>query len=197
MKKIISFVWLCSLAIVFASCDQKEEESASILPSVEATMERTFDYLESKEEDRVVYTLNLSEMQLLSDDGKLEVMFAPTRPAKKDALVFNIKKTDLKNGYVGVYKIKSLSNNKSGQAELTYYHYHNKTSSNALFSVGNKMEGNFEIKTYNASTGLASGSYEVNIKNVTDPTAYETNPLTPRKCDIMLRGEFNNLKLQK
>jgi hypothetical protein len=197
MKKIISFVWLCSLAISFASCDQKEEEAVSILPNVEATMERTFDYLESEEEDRVVYTLNLSEMQLLSDDDRLEVMFAPTRPAKKDALVFNIRKSDLKNGYVGLYKIKSLSNNKSGQAELTYYHYHNKTSSNALFSVGNQMEGNFEIKTYNASTGLASGSYVINIKNVIDPTAYENNPVKPRKCDITVKGEFNNLKLQK
>ncbi|WP_299708649.1 hypothetical protein [uncultured Pontibacter sp.] len=197
MKKIISFVWFCSLAISFASCDQKEEETASILPNVEATMERTFDYLGSEETDRMVYTLSLSEMQLLSDDDRLEVMFAPTKPVRKDAIVFNIRKTDLKNGYVGTYSLKSLSTNKSGKAELTYYHYHNKTSSNALFSVGNQMEGNFEIKTYNASTGLASGSYVVNIKNVTDPTAYETNPSTPRKCDIILRGEFNNLKLKK
>jgi hypothetical protein len=197
MKKIISFVCFCSLAILFVSCDQKEKETASILPNVEATMERTFDYLESEENDRVVYTLSLSEMQLLSDDDRLEVMFAPTRPAKKDAMVFNIKKADLKNGYVGLYNIKSLTNNKSGQAELTYYHYHNKTSSNALFSVGNQMEGSFEIKAYNASTGLASGSFVVNIKNVTDPTAYETNPLIPRKCDITLKGEFNNLKLKK
>jgi hypothetical protein len=196
MKKIISFVWFCTIATSLVSCDQKEEEASTILPNVEATLERTFDYTETKETDRAVYTLSLSDMQLLSDDGKLEVMFAPINPARKDALVVNINKKELKNGYVGAYKIKSLSY-KAGQAELTYYHYHNKTSSNALFSVGNDMQGSFEIKTYNATTGLASGTYEVNIKNVTDPTAYETNPLTPRKCDIMLRGEFNNLKLQK
>lgn len=194
MKKIISFVWLCAVAASLVSCDQKEEETTSILPGLEATMDRTFDYLESDEADRVFYTLSLSEMQLLSDDEKLEMIFAPDKPVRMDAVVFNIKKTELKNGFVGQYKIKSLTN-RTGQAELTYYHYHNKTNSNALFSVGNQMEGSFEIETYNASTGLASGRYVVNIKNVTDPKAYKNNPLIPRKCDITLSGEFNNLKL--
>lgn len=196
MKKIISSACLCALVFMSLSCNQKDEESA-IVPSVEATMERKFDFLETTEEEKVTYTLGLSEMHLLSDDDKVEIMFAPTRPVGKDALVFKIKKTELAHGYIGTYQIRSLSNGKVGNSDLTYYHYYNKTGSTALFSSGNSMEGNIEIKSFDSTTGLASGSFVVNIKNVTDPASNEINPAKPRKCDIVLKGEFNNLKLKK
>lgn len=196
MKKIISTACISALVFMAVSCNQKDEESA-IVPSVQATMEREFDFLESTETDKASYTLGLSEMQLLSDDDKLEIMFAPTRPVGKDAVVFKIKKSELANGYIGTYTIRSLSNGKAGNSDLTYYHYYNKTGSTALFSSGNSMEGNIEIKSFDSATGLASGSFVVNIKNVTDPASNEINPAKPRKCDIAVKGEFHNLKLKR
>lgn len=195
MKKIIPSTWLLVIAILSFSCDKQDDESTTILPKVEATMERSFHYLESAEEEKVVYSLSLREMQLLSDDQKLQIDFAPARPAANDALVFSINQSDLLNGYVGTYPIRSLSNNKKGRADITYYHYYNKTSKSALFSSGNRMEGKIEISAYNAATGLANGSFEVTISNVTDPTSYESKPDKPRKCNITLSGKFNNLKL--
>jgi hypothetical protein len=194
MKKIIPSVCLYAWVFMAVSCSPKDDE-ATIVPKVEASMERKFNFEESTEEDKITYTLGLPEMKLLSDDEKLEIMFAPARPAGKDAVVFRIKKSELANGYIGTYKIRSLSNGKSGHSDLTYYHYYNKTGSTALFSSGNRMEGNIEIKSYNASTGLASGSFVVNIKNVTDPASKEINPARPRKCDVVVTGEFSNLKL--
>ena len=157
-------------------------------------MERSFAFLESTEEDKAIYSLSHREMQLVSDDDKLQLNFAPSRPSGNDAVVFSIKQADLLNGFIGTYPIRSLSNNKKGLADITYYHYYNKTSKSALFSSGNKMEGQIEINSYNAETGLASGSFEVTITNVTDPTSYSSNPDKPRKCNITLKGEFNNLK---
>ncbi|MBD1396066.1 hypothetical protein H9Q13_02720 [Pontibacter sp. JH31] len=196
MKKIISSICLCALALLSFSCDETDAAS-TVVPNVEATMERKFKYLETTVDEKITYTLGLSEMHLLSDDDKVEIMFAPTRPAGKDALVFKIKKSDFANGYIGTYQIRSILNGKSGKSDLTYYHYYNKTGSTALFSTGNSMEGNIVIKTYDAATGLASGSFEVNIKNVLDPASNEINPIKPRKCDIVLTGEFNNLKLNR
>lgn len=158
-------------------------------------MERSFLYFESEEEDRAVYSLSQREMQLASDEEKLQIDFEPSRPTANDALVFTIKQSDLLQGFVGTYAIRSLSNNKKGRADITYYHYYNKTSKSALFSSGNRMEGQLEINTYNAATGLASGSFEVTISSVTDPASYESNPSKPRKCNIVLKGSFNNLKL--
>jgi hypothetical protein len=195
MKKIIPSTWLLVIAFLTFSCDKQEEESATIVPKVEATMERSFNYLESEEEEKAVYSLSLREMQLLADEEKLQIDFAPSRPTGNDAVVFSIRQADLLNGYIGNYPIRSLSNNKKGRADITYYHYYNKTSKSALFSSGNRMEGNIEIKAYNATTGLASGSFEVTISGVSDPTAYESNPAKPRKCNITLKGSFNNLKL--
>jgi hypothetical protein len=195
MKKINPILWASALIFLLSSCDKTKEETAMITPHVEAVMERTFDYLDSSEEETVNYMMGTSEMQLTSDDEKLEIMFAPKRPVGNDIVVFKIKKSDLYNGYVGTYKIKSLSNGKSGKSELTYYHYHNNTSRSALFSTGNKMEGHIEIKSYNTTTGLATGSFVVNIKDVVDPISFETNPPKPRKCDINIEGDFNNFKL--
>lgn len=195
MKKIILSTWLLVITFLSVSCDKEKDESTSIMPKVEATMERSFNYLESAEEEKAVYSLSLKEMQLVSDEEKLQLNFAPSQPATIDALVFNIKQADLLHGYIGTYTVRSLSNNKTGRADLTYYHYYNKTSKSALFSSGNRMEGQIEIKAYNASTGLASGSFEVTITNVTDPTSYGSNQEKPRKCNITLKGKFNNLKL--
>ncbi|GGF99919.1 hypothetical protein [Pontibacter amylolyticus] len=195
MKKIIPSTWLLVISFFAFSCDKQDDESTTIVPKVEATMERSFNYLESEEEEKAVYSLSLKEMQLLSDEEKLQIDFAPSRPTGNDAVVFSIRQADLLNGYIGTYPIRSLSNNKKGRADITYYHYYNKTSKSALFSSGNRMEGMIEIKAYNATTGLASGSFEVMISNVTDPTSYESNPTKPRKCNITLKGSFNNLKL--
>ncbi|MBX0334740.1 hypothetical protein K3G39_15980 [Pontibacter sp. HSC-14F20] len=195
MKRIIAATWLLVIAFFSVSCDEQNDESTTIIPRVEATMERSFNYIESAEQEKAVYSLSLREMVLSSDEDKLQINFAPSRPAGNDALVFSIKQSELFNGFIGTYPIRSLSNNKRGRADITYYHYYNKTSKSALFSSGNRMEGQIEIKAYDSTTGLASGSFEVTISNVTDPTSYEDNPAKPRKCNITLRGNFNNLKL--
>jgi hypothetical protein len=195
MKKSILAIWFGALVFLSTACDKQTDGAETAVPRISATLERTFDYTEATEDNRAVYAMGTGELQVVTDEDKIEISFAPTRPAANDALTFRLLKQDLFGGYVGTYTIRSLSNNKKGHADLTYYHYYNKTSKSALFSSGNIMEGQLEIKTYNASTGLASGTFTVVIRNVTDPTSFDSNSSSTRKCDVKLSGEFSHLKL--
>ncbi len=188
-------MWLVALVFLTAACDKQTDGTDTAVPRLSATLERTFNYTESAEENRAVYAMGTSELQVVSDEERVEISFAPTRPAANDAITFRLLKQDLLGGYVGTYTVRSLSNNKKGSADFTYYHYYNKTSKSALFSSGNRMEGQLEIKTYNASTGLASGTFKVVIRNVTDPTSFDASQASNRKCDVTLTGEFSHLKL--
>ncbi|MFD2998976.1 hypothetical protein ACFS7Z_01275 [Pontibacter toksunensis] len=193
MKKLFPLSILFLFCFLFTACD--EEETASVVPETEATMERVFDFHNADANDEESYTLGAAEVQMALENDVLEIIFAPARPQGKEALVFIINKADLVNGYVGKYKVKSLPDADSGPAETTYYYYMGSGSGSALFSGGNTIDGELQIISFDPKNKLASGKFTVVMEDAFDPTKYNASLADVRTCDITVSGGFKNLKL--
>lgn len=96
---------LLALALALSACDKQQGDAVIALPNVTATLERTFTYSETAEQSKAVYTLTAHELQLSSESDRMEVGFAPTRPAANDVLIFELLHADLLSGYVGKYTL--------------------------------------------------------------------------------------------
>lgn len=190
MKNRTPFTWLLSLTFLFTACHDKEAETA--IPDPEATMDRTITFHREAEEDKASYTLTYPEATMKFENNALETRFAPSRPAGKDEIIFNISGADVRNGYVGKYKVNSAG---ISQADVIYYHYMSTGDGSVLISDGNNMEGEFEITSFDPRNQTASGRYSVVIKNEFDPTRYNYNQANPRTCDITVTGSFEGLNL--
>jgi len=180
------------MPFLFAACHDRGTDTA--IPEPEATMERIISFYNDDEGDKASYTLAYPEMTMELKYNRLEIRFAPTRPARKDELIFQIDEADLRNGYVGNYKV---STPETGQADVIYYHYMSTGDGSVLVSDGNNIEGEFEITSFDARHQRFNGRYTVFIKDELDPTRYNYNQANPRKCDITVTGNFEGLHLRK
>jgi hypothetical protein len=190
MKKTLLTYCMLGLALLSFSCDKEDDETNEVAPAMELSMERTFMYHDNHETKHASYLSKDIVSGFVKDDGKLTVYLS----SDADGISFEIAEADLTDGYIGVYTLKSLPNTANGKASTTYSYSKSGTSGSAYFSEANTMNGAIEITNYNDKHNLISGSFELTMKDVSDPTL--TAPTTnPRKCDVTVTGTFVNAKL--
>lgn len=190
MKKTLLTYCMLGLALLSFSCDKEDDETNEVAPAMELSMERTFMYHDNHETKQASYLSKDIVSGFVKDDGKLTVYVS----SGADGISFEIAEADLTNGYVGVYTLKSLPNPANGKANTTYSYSQSGTSGSAYFSQANTMSGAIEITNYNEKHNLISGTFELTMVDVADPTL--TAPTTnPRKSDVTVNGTFENAKL--
>lgn len=189
MKKTLLTYCMLGLALLSFSCDD-DKEADDVIPAMEISMERTFMYHDNHETKQASYTTDDCQTGFVKDDGKLTVFI----DAGADAISFQIDEEDLADGYIGNYTLMSLPNPDNGKAKTTYSYSITQTSGNAYFSQANYMGGSFKITDYNEKHNLISGTFELTMEDVPDPTLTSSTP-APRRCDVTVTGTFENAKL--
>ncbi len=190
MKKTLLTYCMFGLTFLSFSCDKDDKEADDVIPEMELSMDRTFMYHDTHETKAVSYTSDDLQSGFLAENEKLTIYVG----SGKDGISFEIAAADLVNGYLGTYTLKSLPNPENGKAKTTYSYSTSGASGSVMFSQANTMTGSVEITGYNEKHNIISGTFELTMENVPDPTA--TSPTSnPRRCDVTVTGSFENAKL--
>ncbi|NDK54370.1 DUF6252 family protein [Pontibacter fetidus] len=190
MKKTLLYFSLAALTFLNFSCDTDGGDADEVIPEMALTMHRAFMYHDNHETKNATYTSANLQSAFLTENERLTIYVG----GDKDDISFEIAEADLPSGYVGNYVLKSLPNPDNGKAKTSYSYATSPTSGSVFFSQANAMNGSVEITNYNEKHQLISGTFELTMENVPDPTA--TSPTNPRSCDVTITGTFANAKLK-
>ncbi|WP_162426302.1 hypothetical protein [Pontibacter pudoricolor] len=114
MRKTLLRFGMASLALLNFSCGSGDKEV--VVPKMELAMQRTLMYHDTREMKKANYTTADFNSGISLENNKLTIFLA----AEPDEIAFEIDETDLLNGYVGVYSLKSLPDPETGKAKTTY-----------------------------------------------------------------------------
>lgn len=153
-------------------------------------MNRLFIYQDNHEEVKATYTDDKLQHSFNLENERLSIYVS----SGQDGVSFEITKTDLQEGIIGSYALKSLPNPDAGKAKTTYSYSSQEGSGSIYFSQANFIEGSVIVTDYNVKHSLISGKFEVKLKDVADPALTSPTP-TPRRCDVIVTGEFKNARL--
>lgn len=186
MKKTLLYVGMATLAFLNFSCNNDDE----VIPEMELMLDRTFMYHDTHETKAATYETKDLQTAFVIENDQLTLFL----DSGTDGVSFEIEEDKLTSGYVGEYSLKSLPNPDNGDANTTYFYKNSAPSGSAYFGQANFINGSVEITNYNEKHKLISGTFELTMQDVPDPTITYPTP-NSRRCDVTVTGTFENAKL--
>jgi hypothetical protein len=117
-----------------------------------------------------------------------------------DNLSFSIPRANLLTTITGAYTLKSVGAGQTGVVATSYSYYRlnvsGASSASLYLSSQNIILGNLTITAYDAQRRLLSGTYEMRLDNIEDPTDRQLPGPDRVRCNLKVVGSFSNLKLQ-
>ena len=190
MKKKFLYSGLALLTLINFSCDKNTMEEDGVVPQMKLALDRSFMYHDIHELKAASYTTDDLQTAFLIENESLTVYM----DSGTDGVSFRISEAKLLSGYVGEYTLQTLPNPDNGDANTTYVYKNGATSGSVYFSQANYINGSIEITDYNEKYNLISGTFEMTMEDVPDPTLTTATP-TPRRCDVTITGNFENARL--
>ncbi|QIX61212.1 hypothetical protein FY528_03195 [Hymenobacter lutimineralis] len=200
MKTTARFVLAATLLLGVAACDSKENDPQPEAPAPAATftMGSSIYYPSPNVIAAISYPSGDVQHQAILNDELLYVHFDAKEG--RDAVNFTIERSQLTAAIIGTYTLKSMPNTESGAADVRYVYYReNKPGSisGSIYDSNNShMGGQLTVTAYDAKRHLLSGSYEMRMENITDPTDASWDPTDKERCNLTLWGTFSNLPIQ-
>lgn len=194
MKKLLPALLT---ALCLTACGKHDDPQPAADPAPQVTMTRTMSYpTASRRDNGLTYTQKSMSIggQLATD--ALELNFDV--PEGNDNLGFQVPRTTLASKLEGRYPVYSQTE-RSATTRASYSYYLINThdaSSTVIFSAGSVTRGQLIITAYDAARQLLSGSFEVSLDDVADPTEHGPESSDTPRCAVRLTGTFTNLKLQ-
>jgi hypothetical protein len=195
MKPLVSPFSYLSLALgILASCSR---DSDLPQPEAEATYSRTVVYLDAASPSRLDSTFKSPTLKPFArQNATVFTVFLQPLP-NREAVSFNLLRANLPASRVGTYTLKT----KQDATRDTDFEYRiekpdTKGYSNWLYSrLVHSPTGSFTITAYDATHHLVSGNFTVDLANVSDPFALNSE-FSPRRCNLKLQGSFTNAPVE-
>lgn len=194
--KLLYRLLLLTAVSLSAACSSKDDDPQPTAPdpAVEATLVRSFTYpANSDYNNGHVYTQKSLTSMATLDATELTLGFGA--PEGKDDVSFTIPKTALAAGWQGTYELRSTAA-PQGPVKLWYFYTVSTTPSGTqgrIFSY--PTQGQLRITSYDAQRQLLSGSYQLRVDDVADPTSGSLGG-NGRRCNIEISGTFVNVKVK-
>lgn len=202
MNKIVQFLFLSAIVISLWSCKKSEDNDISPAETVSKSSfyyHRVITYLQpgaskellfpSKSDTNVVAVLNQNHL-LLS---------FYTKPFSDD-IMFDIMAGDLNSEIVGNYPIRI-----KGQSEavvnanyiINFYNLQEEQHSFEVLASLFNGSGILTISKYDKQRNTISGTFQLSLQNVPDPTIDVTsqNLQVVPLCNVAIDGSFDNILL--
>lgn len=182
------FLLLPAVALL-ASCSK---ESVTPAPAAELEFNRSFDYSGTGLRRDTTYAPNALQSHAHIDSELFVLSVQPN--SSREYLNLRIKRSQLPGSLVGVH---SLDNAGIVDTRYQYRFPNTRTGSvgNLVSTENATTRGTLTITSYDPTSNLLAGTYEVHFVGVTDPTATSLSPSPVRRCDVKLTGSFRNVKM--
>ncbi len=190
------FLLACLATTLLAGCSKKEAAPQPADPAAEISLTRTMVFPSTGTSNGVGYAPTSLEAT-----GKLDatqLVLSVDAPKGQDYIGFTVPRSALSPDLLGSYSLLSLQ--APGASVDTWYTYWTvRTSSvsaaHIYLSKNSNMQGRLLITAYDSQRRLLSGSFEMRMADLADPTE-EIASSNPRRCTLDVTGTFTNLKLQ-
>ncbi|MCR5888497.1 hypothetical protein LRS06_12110 [Hymenobacter sp. J193] len=200
MKTTTHFVLAAALLLGVAACDSHENEPEPEVhaPVATFTMGSSIHYPAPNVTTAISYPSGYVQHQAILNDELLYVHFDAKEG--RDAVNFTVERSQLNASIVGTYSLKSMPNPEAGAAEVRYVYYRENKPGNISASIydsnNSGMSGQLTVTAYDAKRHLLSGSYELRMKNISDPNDTSWDPTDKERCDLTLWGSFTDLSIE-
>ncbi|OON66741.1 hypothetical protein [Hymenobacter sp. CRA2] len=199
MKQFLLPLLGLALTLTAASCDSKHktEDPQPATPAPAATMDRTFFYPASTVSSGIGYAPDELQTSAYYEPTTLSINVGPK--SQQDALHFGIQRSRLASALTGTYSLQglgSLTNDAVVRYSYAYVLTDSQTSLRLFDSNTTQMEGHVRITEYDADRHLLSGSYEVRLPDVSDPTLPSRAGQNAPRCRVTVSGTFENVRLE-
>lgn len=189
MRKTLFTFCTLAIALLSVSCDN-DKDAEDVVPAMDLTMARNFMYHDTHETVAANYKTEDLQTAFVTENEQLTIYL----DSGTDGVSFEIEEEKLSSGYVGNYTLQTLPNPDAGDANATFIYKTSAGSGSAYFSKANFIYGIVKITTYDQKHQLISGTFQLKMDDVPDPTI--TLPTSnPRRCDVTVTGTFENAKL--
>lgn len=186
------------LLLTAAACgDHHRTDPKPAVPAASATLTRTFFYPASGVSHDAGYDPAELMVDAYWEPTSLGLNVAPKN--QRDALHFGIERSHLTPTLVGTYSLQTrgaLSNAAAVRYSYAYVLTDSQTSLRLFDSNTTAVEGQIRISEYDAERHLLSGSYEVRLPDVSDPTLPSRLGQNAARCRVTVSGTFENVPLE-
>ncbi|MDX5436989.1 MAG: hypothetical protein LPK03_07335 [Pontibacter sp.] len=202
MKNLLPLFAL--LLLTLTACDTDKEPEAVLIP--EATLHRSFisDRNGPAEPEGMATYLkeDVTPNASITFDG-LKITLQVPYPVGRDAISFLIARNQLLPDYIGVYNVQPFNSVYMKEATFRYAYIREQSPSSTVIAIidSDRVDVNqfnyFTITEYSPRTQTISGDFELRMLDATDPRLDQSTLPQPQRCDIILRGSFKNVKLNR
>lgn len=166
-------------------------------PAAEATYTRSVTYLDTASPSRLDSTFKAPILKTFARQNKnVFTVFLQPLP-NRESVSFNLLRGQLPANRLGTYSYKT----KQDASAATDFEYRIEKpdkvgSSNWLYSrLLHSPTGSFTITVYDESRHVVSGNFTVDLADVSDPFALDSE-FRPRRCNMKLQGTFANAPIE-
>ncbi|WP_400193345.1 hypothetical protein [Hymenobacter sp. B81] len=199
MKTFPLLLLAAVLGFTTASCDDQPEATPQpqSAPAADFNLSRSFYYPGTTVFSGVSYpTPDLRGHSSLNADG-LHLQFNTLD--RREGLALSVDRSRLGADLLGTYTLRSASDSRPAATVGYGYNYRvtdSGTSGSYYASSFSELEGQVRITAYDATRRLVSGSYEVRLPDVSDPTDSVRTRANQLRCRVTLGGSFENLSVE-
>jgi hypothetical protein len=199
MKTLSRLLLGAALTFAAASCSDKPEVAPQPAPAPAAdfSLARSFYYPGSTAFRGVSYPTADLRGHAHQDPNGLHLQFI-TRD-QREGVYLSVDGSALGPGLLGTYALRSASNSRNPGSASYGYNYRvtdSGTAGSYYASSFTELEGQVRITAHDAARHLISGSYEVRLPDVGDPTDSVRTRANQQRCRVTLGGSFENLPVE-
>jgi hypothetical protein len=200
MKPSITLLLFLTMLLA-ASCDKQETEDPApeVLPEATSLLNRSIYYLETGA--RLDTTFQTKAVRAFAAQSTKELKVGVSALPSSEGINFTFDRTQLTPDLVGTYPLKTITtvNGAPTNAAFVSYFYDlrptNGTGTYLYLSSTAKVSGTFTITAYDVRRKLLSGQYEAVFTRTKDPNSPVRDTDSWYKCDITVKGSFDNVPL--
>ncbi|RAK68361.1 hypothetical protein [Hymenobacter edaphi] len=118
---------------------------------------------------------------------------------RREGVYLTVDRSALGPDLLGTYALRSATNSRNPALAGYGYNYRvtdGGTAGSYYASSFSELEGQVRISAYDAARHLISGSYEVRLPDVSDPTDSVRARANQLRCRVTLGGSFANLRVE-